>query len=73
MIRRLLCRIGIHHWQYLLAPPSWRRGDRYDPGIWCIFCGSRGPRGPGDGARVPSDRPGPAPDAARVLEEVPCG
>lgn len=73
MIRRLLCALGLHRWQYLLAPPTWRRGDRYDPGVWCIFCGERGPRGPGDGLRVPLDPRSPVSDSARVLEEVPCG
>ena len=32
-MRRLLCRLGLRHWQYLLAPPTWRgQSDRYEPG-----------------------------------------
>jgi hypothetical protein len=73
VIRRLLCALGFHFWQYLLAPPSWKRGDRYDPGVWCIFCGKRGPRGPGDGALVPRDTPTPTPENSRELAEVACG
>ena len=40
--RRLRCLLGLHRWQYLLAPPwTYTPGDRYEPGIWCIFCGRR--------------------------------
>ena len=47
-MRRLLCRIGAHHWQYLLAPPTWRgQSDRYEPGIFCIFCTRRSRHEPG--------------------------
>lgn len=38
-LRPVLCAFGLHRWQYLLAPPSWQRGDKYAPGVWCIFCG----------------------------------
>ena len=47
-MRRLLCRIGAHHWQYLLAPPTWRgQSDRYEPGIFCIFSAKRSRHEPG--------------------------
>ena len=39
--RRLCCRLGLHRWQYLLAPSDWRKGDDYAPGIYCIFCNVR--------------------------------
>ncbi|MCE9635851.1 MAG: hypothetical protein K8T90_09115 [Planctomycetes bacterium] len=51
MIRRLLCRVGIHRWQYLLAMPTWGRGDEYQPGIWCIWCCAKSPHRPGAFAR----------------------
>jgi len=73
MIRRLLCWLGIHYYQYLLAPPTWKRGDKYDPGVWCIFCNRRGPRGPGDGALVPRTPRNRAPDTSRVPVGVACG
>jgi hypothetical protein len=38
---RLRCRLGLHRWQYLLAPPKWKKRDDYEPGIWCIFCGRK--------------------------------
>ncbi len=41
--RRILCLLGWHYWQYLLAPPTWRKGDDYEPGVWCIFCATRHP------------------------------
>lgn len=73
MIRPFLCAVGLHRWQYLLAPPTWKRGDAYDPGVWCIFCGKRGPRGPGDGALVPRSPRAPSSNGARALAEVSCG
>jgi len=72
VIRRLLCALGLHTWQYLLAPPTWERGDRYDPGIWCIWCSRRGPRGPGDGAVAARPRP-LSPDDSLAEAAVPCG
>ncbi len=33
--------MGIHRWQYMMAPPTFRRGDDYYPGVWCIFCAKR--------------------------------
>jgi len=73
MIRRLLCFLGWHYWQFLMAPPSCRRGDHYDPGIWCIFCNRRGPRSPGDGALGTEGKVAQDPNDARVAIEVPCG
>ena len=71
-MRRLLCALGLHTYQYLLAPPTWTRGDGYDPGIWCIWCSKRGPRGPGDGA-LAARRSAPSPDDSRAAVAVPCG
>jgi len=50
-MRRLLCRLGLHRWQYLLAPPTFKKGDDYEPGIWCIFCGARSRHRPGEVVR----------------------
>ena len=47
LIRRVRCRLGFHRWQLLLAAPGWHKGDDYDKGIWCIFCGARHPCEPG--------------------------
>jgi len=73
MMRRLLCWLGFHTYQYLLAPPTWRRGDRYDPGIWCIWCCKRGPRGSGDGALVARGPRAPTPDMAGAALGAACG
>ena len=73
MIRRLFCWLGVHNWQLLLVGPSWREGDEFDPGLWCVVCGKRGPRGPGDGVLVPGGNRDPDSDHARALEGVACG
>ena len=49
--RRLLCRLGLHRWQYLMSPPAWQIRDAYESGIWCIFCGAKHPAKPGRGGR----------------------
>ena len=48
LARILLCRLGIHRWQYLMAPPTWRIRDSYEAGLWCIFCGAKHPARPGN-------------------------
>ena len=40
-LRRVLCAIGVHRWQWLLAPPTYQTGDDYEAGVWCIFCSRR--------------------------------
>ena len=73
MIRRLFCFLGVHNWQMLPVAPSWREGDDPDPGLWCVVCGKRGPRGPGDGLLVQGGRRAPDPAHTRTLAEVACG
>ena len=47
MIRRLLCRLGIHRWQILYEPPHARGGVGYRKAVFCVFCSKEHPCPPG--------------------------
>jgi len=36
--RLAVCRADIHRPQNLTAPPSWRRGDSFRRGRYCVWC-----------------------------------
>ena len=36
---RLACRVGLHRRQTMTAPPTWRTGEPFRRGVYCIWCG----------------------------------